>query len=522
VITAVSPDAKIAGDYIVIVTSAVMAPLLSAKNIDKHFGGVVALAAARFDLESGEVHALMGENGAGKSTFARVLAGSVQADDGQIWLDGTRVSIADPLDAQRVGIGIIHQELDLFPHLTVGENVVIGNLRFADPWPVSHTSIEAFCRPFLQRVGFNLDTHITVESLSIAQQQLVAIARSLSMQCRILLMDEPTSALPEDAAERLFEVIAQLKSQGVSIVYVSHKLDEIFRLCDRITVLRDGRTIRTVETRATDRDELVRLMVGRYVENVTHADRPPSASVALSVAHLTTHKLQDVSFELHRGEVLGIAGLVGAGRSELGTALMGLDRILSGNIRLHGEPYEARSPAQAQRQGLQWLPEDRKLLGLMLQMSVEENSTLSVLPRLTRWGWLRAAPERRLFDSMANRLNLKCNSPTTPVTTLSGGNQQKVLLARSLLPEPDIIFLDDPTRGIDVGAKQDIYRLIDQLAASGKSLLLVSSELPELRRCSDRILVLNNGRVAGIYPARTTSPETLMAAATHTASAQVS
>jgi ribose transport system ATP-binding protein len=500
-----------------------MTPLLSAKGINKRFGGTFALRAAQFELGSGEVHALVGENGAGKSTLARVLAGSAQADGGQIFLEGRQVSIGHPLDAQRLGIGIIHQELDLFPHLTVGENMVIGSLKFADAWPVSHAAIEAFCRPFLQRVGFDHDTTLSIASLSIAQQQLVAIARSLSMQCRVLFMDEPTSALPEDAAERLFEVIAELKSRGVSIVYVSHKLNEIFRLCDRVTVLRDGRTVGTVATKATDRAELVRMMVGRYVENLAYAERPgtPSASVALSVAHLTTHKLQDVSFELHRGEVLGIAGLVGAGRSELGVALMGLDSMLSGNIRIRGEPYEPKSPAHAQRQGLQWLPEDRKLLGLMPQMSVEENSTLSVLPRLACWGWLFAEPERRLFDSMAFRL-MKCLSPTTPVSTLSGGNQQKALLARSLLPEPDILFLDDPTRGIDAGAKQDIYRLIDELAASGKSILLVSSELPELKRCSDRILVLNSGRMAGIYPARTTSPETIMTAATHTLLAQVS
>ena len=503
-----------------------MTPLLTARGIEKHFGGVFALTAANFDLAPGEVHALMGENGAGKSTLAQVLTGSLQADGGEIWLDGNRISIAHPLDAQRAGIGIIHQELDLFPHLTVGENIVIGNLRFADTWPVSHGAIEEFCRPFLQRVGLNIETGLLVASLSIAHQQLVAIARSLSMQCRILLMDEPTSALPEDAAERLFKVIGEFKSQGVSIVYVSHKLDEIFSLCDRITVLRDGRTVGTIETNATDRAELVRMMVGRYVENVTHADRSAShfdsAPVTLSVAHVTTHKLQDVSFELHRGEVLGIAGLVGAGRSELGAALMGLDRIRTGTIRLRGQAYDPKNPAQAQRQGLQWLPEDRKLLGLMPQMSIEENSTLSVLARLTRWGWLRALPERRLFGSMAYRLNLKCNSPTAPVNTLSGGNQQKALLARSLLPDPDVLFLDDPTRGIDVGAKRDIYGLVDHLAANGKSILLVSSELPELRRCCDRILVMNNGRVAGIYPAGTTSPEVLIAAATHTKLVQVS
>jgi ABC-type sugar transport system ATPase subunit len=438
-----------------------MTPLLSAKGIDKRFEGVFALTAAQFDLEPGEVHALMGENGAGKSTLAGVLAGSVQADEGHIWLENRPVFIAHPLDAQRVGIGIIHQELDLFPHFTLGENIVIGNLRFADAWLISHATIEAFCRPFLQRVGLDINTNVSVASLSIAQPQLVAIARSLSMQCRILLMDEPTSALPEDAAERLFKVIGQLKSQGVSIIYVSHKLHEIFRLCDRITVLRDGRAVGTVETSKTDRHELVRMTVGRYVESVTHADRPASASVALSVAHLTTYKLQDVSFELQRGEVLGIAGLVGAGRSELGAALMGVDRILTGSIRLQGHPYYPKNPAHAQDKGLQWLPEDRKLFGLMPQMSVEENSTLAVLSRLSRRGLLRVARERRLFDSMAYRLNLKCKSPTVPVNTLSRGNHQKALLARSLLPEPDILFLDDPTRGIDVGAKEDIYRLID-------------------------------------------------------------
>jgi ribose transport system ATP-binding protein len=500
-----------------------MIPLLAAKGINKHFGGVFALTAAQLEVAPGEVHALMGENGAGKSTLARVLAGSAPAEAGEIFFEGRPVSIAHPLDAQRLGIGIIQQELDLFPHLTVGENMVIGNLNFTDPWPVNHAAIEGFCRPFLERVGLDFDTKVSVDSLSIAQQQLVAIARSLSMKCRILFMDEPTSALPEYAAERLFNVIGELKSQRVAIVYVSHKLDEIFRLCDRVTILRDGRTVGTVEAKATDRDELVRMMVGRYVENVAHAERSETAaeSVALSVSRLTTRKLQDVSFELHCGEVLGIAGLVGAGRSELGVALMGLDRILSGSIRLGGEPYNPKSPAQAQVAGLQWLPEDRKLLGLMPQMSVEENTTLSVLARLTRWGWLRARPERRLFDSMAYRLNLTCNSPTAPVSTLSGGNQQKALLARSLLPEPDVLFLDDPTRGIDVGAKQDIYRLIDELAATGKSILLVSSELPELKRCCDRILVLNDGRVAGIYLARTTSPETLMAAATHPPLARV-
>lgn len=499
-----------------------MAPLLLAQDIHKHFGGVAALTAAGFDLEPGEVHALMGENGAGKSTLARIFAGSIRADSGRILLDGQPISVADPLDAQRLGIGIIYQELDLFPHLTVGENLVIGNLSFAEGMLVDRGAIERFSRPYLAQVGLDVDTQAWVASLSIAQQQLLVIARALSMQCRILFMDEPTSALSEDAAERLFEVIAQLKSQGVSIVYVSHKMDEIFRLCDRVTVLRDGKTIGTRDVAATDRAELIRMMVGRDVDTSSHSTRSSSGPVALSVAHLTTDKLRDVSFDLYRGEVLGIAGLVGAGRSELGAALFGLERIHQGTLALKGKPFIPGSPGQAQASGVGLVPEDRKIQGLMLQMSVRENSTLSVLSRVSRWGFLRASQERDLFDPTASRLRLKCASPELPVSSLSGGNQQKALLARWLFADPDILFLDDPARGIDVAAKEDIYQLIHELAAGGKSILLASSELTELMRCSDRIMVLNAGRVSGIFPARGVTQEAIMAAATHTPLAQAS
>jgi ABC-type sugar transport system ATPase subunit len=499
-----------------------MAPLLLAQGIEKHFGGVAALSAARFDLRAGEVHALMGENGAGKSTLTRILAGSVRPDAGEILLDGQRITIANPRDAQRLGIGIIYQELDLFPHLTVGENLVIGNLRFAEGALVDMRAMDAFCRPFLQQVGLDLDTGVRTASLPIAQQQLLVIARALSMQCRILLMDEPTSALSEDAAERLFELIAGLKSQGVSIVYVSHKMDEIFRLCDRVTVLRDGETIGTRDIAATDRTELIRMMVGRNVEALARPVQVALGPVTLSVKHLTTAKLRDVSFDLHRGEVLGVAGLVGAGRSELGAALVGLDRIEGGTLRLKGAPFSPRNPAQAQTAGVGLVPEDRKLQGLMLQMSVRENSTLSVLPRVSRGGFLQALLEKNLFDPMAARLRLKCASPDAAIGTLSGGNQQKALLARWIFADPDVLFLDDPARGIDVAAKEDIYRLIQELAANGKSILLASSELAELMRCADRILVLNSGRVAGIFQAAAVTQEDIMAAATHSPLAEAS
>jgi ribose transport system ATP-binding protein len=498
-----------------------MATLLQACNIDKRFGGAVALKAARFELNSGEVHGLMGENGAGKSTLARILAGSVSPDGGEILLLDRSVTIKHPLDAQRYGVGIIYQELDLFPHLTVGENLVIGNLQFAEGSWVRGRRIETFCRPFLNQIDLDIDVHSGVESLPIAQQQLVSIARAVSMNCRILLMDEPTSALSDDAAERLFAVMASLKAQGVAIVYVSHKVDEVFRLCDRITVLRDGQTIGTRETAATNREEVIRMMVGRTVDLSSRPVRAATESVVLSARSLTTRKLKDVSFDLRRGEVLGIAGLVGAGRSEVGAALFGLDPIQKGSLRLCGEPYAPSRPAQAQRVGIGLVPEDRKLQGLMPHMSVRDNSTLIVASRLSRWGFVRTAREEELFEQTARRLGLKCTSSAVAVNTLSGGNQQKALLARGLFAQPTVLFLDDPARGIDVAAKEDIYQLIDELAAGGTSILLASSELTELLRCADRILVLNDGRVAGVLPAAEATQEAIMALATRTPLARV-
>jgi ABC-type sugar transport system ATPase subunit len=491
-----------------------MAPLLLAQDIHKHFGGIAALSAARFEIAPGEVHALMGENGAGKSTLARICAGSHRPDSGRIAIEGRDAVLDDPLAAQKLGIAIIYQELDLFPHLSVGENLVIGNLAFAEGKLVRPKAIEEFCRPYLAQVGLEVNCAAWVSTLSIAQQQLLAIARALSMNCRILFMDEPTSALSEDAAERLFEVIALLKARGVAIVYVSHKMDEIFRLCDRVTVLRDGKTVGTRITAETDRAELIRMMVGRDLDSAERSANAATRTVTLSVTNLTTRKLKNVSFELHQGEILGIAGLVGAGRSELGAALLGLDSIHHGGITLKGREFRPAGPSQAHRLGVGLVPEDRKQQGLMLHMSVKENATLSVLKRISRWGFLRAGEEKKLFGPAAQRLRLKAASPDLAVGNLSGGNQQKALLARAIFADPDVLFLDDPARGIDVAAKEDIYRLIHELAASGKSILLASSELPELMRCSDRILVLKEGRVTGIFAAADATQEAIMAAAT--------
>jgi ABC-type sugar transport system ATPase subunit len=472
-----------------------MPELLHARDVSKHYGGVYALRSANFSLRAGEVHALVGENGAGKSTLARILAGSTRADRGTFELDGRTVPIATPLAAQRLGIGIIYQELDLFPSLSVAENMTIGNLRYPGG------RMDAFCRPFLERAGLDCDLRHPVSSLPIGQRQMLAIARALSMDARIILMDEPTSSLVEDAAERLFRLIGDLQRRGVAIVYVSHKMDEIFRLADRATVLRDGETVGTVEMAATSVEALIRMMVGRELQLAPRAGRT-GGEVALSVQGLTTRKLRDVSFEVRRGEVLGLAGLVGSGRSELGAALYGLDRVRSGAIRA----------AEGVRIGL--LPEDRRREGLMMQMSVAENTTLSVLGRLSRSGFLDPRREAAEIAPLIGRLALDCPSADAPVSLLSGGNQQKVLLARWLLVNPGVLFLDDPTRGIDVGAKQDVYRIVDELAAAGTAILLASSELPELLRLSDRILVLNNGRVAARFAAAEATQERIMAAAT--------
>ncbi len=472
---------------------------LEARHIHKHYGGAQALSGASLEVRAGEVHALVGENGAGKSTLARILAGSTRADQGEIAIDGRSVQIESPRDAQRLGIGIIYQELDLFPHLTVAENLVTGNLEFRQGGIVRFGRMHEFCAPFLRQVGLEGSERRMLGALSIGQRQLVAIARALSMNARLILMDEPTSALFEDAAARLFALIEGLRERGVAVVYVSHKMDEIFRLSDRITVLRDGRNSGTVETERSSAAEVIRMMIGRDLAGGARAGRQ-AGDVVLAVNGLTTRKLKDISFQLRRGEVLGVAGLMGSGRSALGEALAGMEKITGGTVRVAG------------KFGL--VPGDRRLQGLMMGMSVAENGVMAVLPRLATHGFLRPGREAAEMRRVSTQMGLHCRSLDDAVSSLSGGNQQKVLLGRWLLADPDVLFLDDPTRGIDVGAKQDIYSTIDALARAGKGVLLVSSELPELAQCCDRILVLCQGRLAAVFPAEEATQERIMAAAT--------
>ena len=484
--------------------------VLRAQNVHKSYDGVHALRGAHFALSGGEVHALLGENGAGKSTLGKVIAGIVRPDQGEIFLNGERATINGPLDAQRLGISIIHQELDLFPNLSVAENVVIGNQEIAERSLVRFGQINEFADQFLKEAGLRVSPRRVVASLSIGEMQLLMVARALSMKAQIIVMDEPTSSLFHDSVERLFELIGRLKAQGVSIIYVSHKMDEIFRVCDRMTVMRDGETIGTRVKDDTSVNELISMMVGRPWKARERISRTTNSETLLSVKNLETRKLKNVSFELHRGEVLGIAGLVGAGRSELGAALAGLDRWKQGTMSLRGETMQPDSVRTAQALGLQLLAEDRKLDGLMMQMSVLENGTIADLPKFASGGITDREREEGAISSLFRRLAIKTSSYTAPVSSLSGGGQQKVLLARCLLGNPEVLFLDDPTRGIDIGAKEDIYAIIAELAEQGKGIIFVSSELPELLRCCDRIVVMREGQITADLNAEATTQEEIM------------
>jgi ABC-type sugar transport system ATPase subunit len=493
--------------------------LLRIEHVNKRYEATRALDDASFSVLPGEVHALMGENGAGKSTLSKIIAGAVLPDSAEIYWQDTPVQITSPLAAQQLGIGIVFQELDIFPNLSVAENIVIGNLQVEQRPYVNWRKLTAFCQPFLDEVGFTASARTRAGDLRMGEMQLVAIARALSFRARLIVMDEPTSSLADDAVERLFAVIRRLKANGVSIVYVSHKMREIGQISDRITVLRDGATIGTRTTQDVTTDEIIAMMVGRELEMRPDRLESKPGETLLSVEHLSTKKIKDISFEVRRGEVLGVAGLVGAGRSELGEALFGLDRILSGKIQLNGRDIVPSSPREALRAGIGLLPEDRKLEGLMMQMRVRENTTMASLDRFQRLGFIDFRKELELSKPLQHRMHLRAASDELEVGSLSGGNQQKVLFCKWLLADPEIFFLDDPARGIDVGAKQDIYGIIEELSRGGKGVIFVSSELPELLQNCHRILVMCEGRCTGIVEARSTNQEQIMALATRQHSA---
>ncbi len=470
--------------------------LLRVEGLGKRFPGVVALDGISFDLHAGEVHVLLGENGAGKSTLIKCLAGVYQPDAGEIYVDGARVHLPTTAAAEALGIATIYQEFNLVPQLSVAENVLLGRqprrLGVVDKRRMNDRAREA-----LARVGLTLDPRTPVGRLGVARQQLVEIAKALSLDARVLILDEPTAALTDDEVDRLLGLMTELRERGVGMVFISHHLEEIRRIGDRVTVLRDGRSVGTVPA-TTSTDELVRMMVGRSIEQQYPRERTPAAGELLAVEHLTRPGVfEDITLTVRAGEVVGLAGLVGAGRTEVLRAIFGADPYASGTVRVRGKPITAHDVHAAIAAGLGLVPEDRKAQGLVLGATVGENLALVQLRRATRAGvidrgWLRDLAARAVRD-----LSIRTPSLTAPVRNLSGGNQQKVVMGKWLAADPAVLLLDEPTRGVDVGAKVEIYQLINKLTAAGRGVLMVSSELPEVLGICDRILVMAQGRLVG-------------------------
>ncbi|MBV8919097.1 sugar ABC transporter ATP-binding protein [Bradyrhizobium sp.] len=491
--------------------------LVEAKDIYKSFPGVRALAGARFELMPGEVHALMGENGAGKSTLMKILAGIYTRDSGEIRYDGALVDFAGPREAQQAGIGIIHQELQLMNHLTVAQNIFIGREpKRAFGLLLDDDRLNRDASALLAHLNIGIDPRTVVGGLTVARQQMVEIAKALSFNSRVLIMDEPTAALNNAEIAELFKMIRELKGRGVGIIYISHKMDELKQIADRVTVLRDGEYVGTVDAATTSMATIIGMMVGRTIsdERLVGANAP--GEVVLDVRHLECGPLvRDVSFSVRRGEILGFAGLMGAGRTEVARAVFGADRPQSGEIHVHGKKCAIRTPEHAVVAGIGYLSEDRKRFGLALGMDVEANVVMSNLSRyLSFAGFLKAEPMRRAAEKFIRMLNIRTPSAAQEVRLLSGGNQQKVVVAKWLDRDCDVLFFDEPTRGIDVGAKAEIYKLLRTLADQGKAIVMISSELPEILRMSDRIVVMCEGRITGELAPEQATQERIMELAT--------
>ncbi|HEY0605322.1 MAG TPA: sugar ABC transporter ATP-binding protein [Herpetosiphonaceae bacterium] len=489
-------------------------PLLQVQHLSKSFGGVHALRDVQFELRSGEIHALLGENGAGKSTLIKLMTGIYQPDAGEILLDGQPVHFENTHAAQAQGVVAIYQEPSLFPDLDIAENIFVGR-QPTRRGRIDWSRMYADAADLLRRLGVALDPRTKARALSVAQMQLVEIARAISIQARLLIMDEPTSSLTLGEIEDLFVIVRQLRAQGTSIIFISHHLEELFALCDRVTILRDGTYVGTRDMDAITNEGLIQMMVGRTLNELFPKQAVEPGAVVLEVQGLgVAGSFADVSFSLRRGEILGMAGLIGAGRTEVARALFGVDRATSGTIKLDGRPVTISSPHTAMELGIGYVPEDRKLHGLVLDMSIADNITLPELSSFARMGWIDTRREQQAAATSAKQLEVKMSSVEQPVGQLSGGNQQKVVLAKWLGTQPRVLILDEPTRGIDVGTKAAVHRLMSSLAAQGLAILMISSELPEVLGMSDRILVMREGRVTGHFSRAEATQERLMAAAT--------
>jgi ribose transport system ATP-binding protein len=487
------------------------APVLSMHHIRKTFPGVVALDDVDFELRRGEVHILLGENGAGKSTLMKILSGAYQKSEGRITLDGAEVEIKNPKHAQGLGISTIYQEFNLIPHLSIGENIFLGREPSRLPGVIDRRAIFRQASHVLKGLGLSLDPRRPVKGLRVAEQQMVEVAKALSLDARVLIMDEPTAALTEHEISELFAAIRGLKAKGVSIIYISHRMEELFEIGDRVTVLRDGRSVGTYDVSATSKFELIRLMVNRDLTELFPKEKSERGAEVLRVEGLTTRGgLKGVSFSLHKGEVLGIAGLLGAGRTELARAIFGLDKLTAGTVRVKGEVRRINSPRAAINSGIGFLTEDRKSQGLVLPLSVKENLCLPSVDKFTAWGVVDGRQERRAAERYVSELRIRTPGLDQKVVYLSGGNQQKVVLSKWLCSEAEVFIFDEPTRGVDVGAKAEIYQLMNRLTAEGVAIIMISSELPEVLGMSDRILVMRGGAVACEFPAEEATQERIL------------
>jgi galactofuranose transport system ATP-binding protein len=482
------------------------APVLEVRRLTKRFPGVLALDDVSFELLPGEGHALVGENGAGKSTLIKVMTGVYTPDEGEILFKGEEVSFSTPRESQEAGISTIYQEVNLIPLLSVAQNVFLGREPRNSLGLIDKARMNREAAEILERYGITADATAPLRSLALGVQQMVAIARAISVDARAVIMDEPTSSLEAREVETLFRVIRQLREEGVGVIYVSHRLDELYEVCDRVTVLRDGRVAHTGKLADLSRLELIAQMLGRELDEVEKEgvtgfgeEHEAKKEPILQALDLNQHpRLRDISFEVRPGEVVGLAGLLGAGRSETAKAIFGADPVDSGSLKVEGEDVKMGSPAAAIKAGIAFLPEDRKSEGIIPDLSVRENIAAAALPRLARAGIVSEKAQGELVEEFMQSLGIKASSPDQPVRELSGGNQQKVLLARWLCMNPKVLMLDEPTRGIDVGAKAEIQKLVDDLAVKGLGVVLISSELDELTEGSDRVVALREGAVVGL------------------------
>ena len=490
-------------------------PLVQLRGISRSFGGIQALSEVDLELRSGEVHALVGENGAGKSTLVKILTGVHQPDSGEILIAGEEQRIRSAHTAQSLGIAAMYQEPSVFLDLSVAENIFAGRRPRGVLGSVDWSQMNQEAATVLDELGVDFAPDTPVRGLGVADRQLLEIAKALSTDARVLIMDEPTAALSPREVDNLFRVARSLRDRGVAVVFISHRLEEVSAISDVVTVLRDGRHVATRPASDLTHAEMVRLMVGRSLEALFPKEEAEIGEVALDVRGFTRHGFfADVSFAVRRGEILGLAGLVGAGRSEIARSLFGIDPHDDGAVLLAGSEFRPRSPRAALRRGLAYLPEDRLGQGLVPMMSIATNTSMAVIPQLTRAGFLRPWLERRLARKYIDQLRIKASSPTQEVRTLSGGNQQKVVLSKWLAAEPRVLILDEPTRGVDVGAKADVHRTISHLATQGLAIVLISSELPEVLGMSDRVVVLREGRVAAELERADATSERIMDAAT--------